>query len=295
MSLTSRLSHHLILLAFLLGLSPVALRAEPATPASPTPEESSEPEPTRDDVQEIGYAWIHELQNAAPNPGSEQDPGTPIGPAGEQRFHNPGSEAESAEGTEQSAPGVFAEEESPSFFGVVLRFLGLMALMLGGFYFVMRYMKRRSGMGFAANGSEVVQVLLSVPLVQGKFLQVVDVAGKLLVLGVSDSGVQMLTTVEDGTTADRLRLWQSRQEPRAPVVGVVEQLARLVTGGDFRFWKSEAGHTARTRSFREMLGAETAAPVVGPQQADSPNEDGLRDLLKEQRRRLSRLKQSNKE
>ena len=286
MSLTCRLPHCSTALALLLSRSPAALRAEPPPPAAAAP--AGHTAPSRD-------AWIHELQNAAPGTESEQDPGTPIGPAGEQRFANPGSEAEGGAGADEAGSGVFAEEEGPSFFGVVLRFLALMGLMLGGFYFVMRYMKRRSGMGFAANGSEVVQVLLSVPLVQGKFLQVVDVAGKLLVLGVSDAGVQMLTTVEDGSTVDRLRLWQSRQEPRAQVVGVVEQLARLVTGGDFRFWKSEAGHTARTRSFREMLGAETAVPAAGPRESEAPNEDGLRDLLKEQRRRLSRLKQSNKE
>lgn len=233
--------------------------------------------------------------------------GDRAGQDGDVRLLNPGKsekEKRSAERREligNSPRAMFPEREDSSFVSIILRFTGFLALMLGAFYLLVRFLKSRSGHLIADN--DLVRVLVSVPLLQGKFLQIVDLAGKLLVLGVSESGVTIVHTVEDSRTADRIRLWQSNQAA-SPVLpaGLLGRIAEALRGkNDFRFWKgAEDSVREKGRSdFRALLkqfGGDVADPRLQgePTEGDPTDVDGehqyLQNLLSAQKKRIARLK-----
>lgn len=253
-------------------------------------------------LEEIGQNWVDRIQgreagdstqNSNENPG-ENPNGERIGPAPENaetaadtenadapggplRLRNPGAaDAPAAGGAgDGETLGVLPRtDDGPSLFSVIFRFFGLMALMVGLFYLGMRYLRAKTGAP-VMGGGDLVQVLVSVPLVQGKFLQIVDVAGRLMVLGVSDSGVQMLETIDDGVVADRVRIWQSRRAVNGPLpTSLLDQLQNVFKTSDFRFWvsgddrgRSGAGTRPARQSFGDLLRGQVpvaAGAAAGP-------------------------------
>ena len=174
---------------------------------------------------------------SASNPGGRTSPGE--GDPGKYQLNNPGNNPLKAPGDPAARPLFPEAAQGPSFVGMLLRFVAVMAVMLGGFYLVVRYLRSRTGN--LVGGSDLIQVVASVPLVQGKFIQVVELAGKLVALGVSDAGVNLLFTVDDARTADRIRMWQSNRAA-APVVpaGFLEWFTKILKTAEFRFWNRSA-------------------------------------------------------
>lgn len=240
---------------------------------------------------------------AAPDSAASSDEG---------RFANPGAGSEGAGESAESgaaptspAPAtqsstLFPHEEGPSFLSVALRFFGLLAVMGFVFYLVMRYIRNKSGLP-AVGGGELVHVVASIPLVQGKFLQIVDVAGKLMALGVSEAGVQMLTEINDGIAADRIRLWQSSKRPEQAASSALERLVGALKGSDFRFWQT-ADRKRDFPDFQQLLRAQGAAPLAAvssapdaPSGADAADQsDDLKELLRQQKARLTALQRPRK-
>ena len=176
---------------------------------------------------------------------------------GKYQLNNPGKNISTDKRITGTPKTLFPEEQGTSFVSIILRFIGITVVMLGGFYLVMRFIKSRSGT--VVGGSDLVRIVASVPLVQGKFIQIVDMAGRLIVLGVSDAGINLLTTVDDARTADHIRLWQSNRAV-SPVVpsGLMERLTRIIKNADFRFWTSSAesnkpGSMRQKLDFTDML------------------------------------------
>ena len=69
----------------------------------------------------------------------------------------------------------------------------MIGLLVGGFYYFFRFVTRKVGIQML--GRDVVQVLSVVPIGQNKYLQVVDLAGRVLVLGVTDSNINFITEI----------------------------------------------------------------------------------------------------
>ncbi|MCB1316111.1 MAG: FliO/MopB family protein, partial [Leptospiraceae bacterium] len=227
-------------------------------------------------------------------------------------------------GEEQDGGGLFTDDEAPSFFGVVFRFFGMMALMVALFYVAVRYIRKRAGGAFVSGNNDLVELVVSVPLVQGKFLQIVDVAGKLMVLGVSDAGVQMLSTVDDGITADRIRMWQSERGTVSVPDDLLTRITDMFKSADFRFWNHEGredqnkkanfGEILRKQLPPDSVAAEQAAEQASAQRngrrnvnqpdlipntdaedaIDSPDDGAdLKKLLRQQKKRLATLRKNN--
>lgn len=143
-----------------------------------------------------------------------------------------------ADETAASPPegGLFPATEGPSFVGTAFRFLLVLFVMVAAFYLIMRFMKQRSWL--PGGGDGLIQVIASVPIMPGKFLQVVDMAGKLLVLGVSESGIRLVAEIEDRETVDRIRLWHSKK-PASPFPGtLLGRLQETIEKTDLKFWSS---------------------------------------------------------
>ncbi|MBL8022098.1 MAG: flagellar biosynthetic protein FliO [Leptospirales bacterium] len=271
-------------------------------------------------LEEIDRSWMQTIHAGKPPAETNTNPATAEKSDDPNRLLNPGPNA--SEGRNETAsegnanpstpqnPGttatqpqppqsLFPEEDRPSFVSTLVRFLGMFVLMIGAFYGVMRYLKSKSVGG---NMGELATTLGSVALAPGKHLQVVDLAGKILVLGVSDAGVQLVTEVEDARTAERIRIWHSSK----PVIPTPENLLQKALlafkGSDLKFWNKREPSTPsfrehldtmipRTRESREELLAETATPAA--EQNDLfQTEDNLRSLIRDQKNRLAKLKET---
>ncbi len=179
------------------------------------------------------------------------------------------------------------EEQSlttQGFSSVIFRFVGLISVLLLVFYLGMRFLRSRVPF---LKGNELVQILASVPLVPGKFLQIVDVGGQILLLGVSDQGVQLLMNVQDGVTADRIRLWQSQSKPegKEPSSGILTRWISSLKETDFRFWSSRENQ----QSFSQILGRFTNQKKG----AFSSPSDSLNYIFSQQKKHLSKMKLPN--
>ncbi len=119
---------------------------------------------------------------------------------------------------EVKAPGEGFEEEDfrpkveeESYGWLLFKTIFVLGLLVGGFYMFYRFISQKAGINLS--GQDVVQILSAVPLGPGKFLYIIDLAGKVFLLGVSDSGINMLTEIEGKEDIDRIRLLSSRSTP----------------------------------------------------------------------------------
>lgn len=139
--------------------------------------------------------------------------------------------------TAEKAPGEgFGEDdfrpkvEEESYGWLMLKTLLVLGLLATGFYMFFRFIQQKSGIQLS--GQNVVQVLSVVPLGPGKTLHVVDMAGKVFLLGASENNINLLTEIKDKDEIDRIRLLSSRS---APVAGkgfqefLTEQVGKAVT------------------------------------------------------------------
>ncbi len=105
-----------------------------------------------------------------------------------------------------------AEEESYAW--LIIKTIIVLGALVGGFYYFFKFVTKKTGINVL--GEEVVKVLSIVPVGQNKFLQVVDIAGRVLVLGVTDSNINLITEVAERDEIDRIRLLSSKSTPIQP-------------------------------------------------------------------------------
>jgi flagellar biosynthetic protein FliO len=101
------------------------------------------------------------------------------------------------------------EEESAAW--MIIKTILVLGLFIGGFYMFFKFITQRAGLH--VSGQEAIQILSTVSLGTNKFVQIVDVAGKVFLLGVSDSSINLLTEIKDREDIDRIRLLSSRSTP----------------------------------------------------------------------------------
>jgi len=101
------------------------------------------------------------------------------------------------------------EEESAAW--MFIKMLLVLGIFAGGFYYFYRFVTKRAG--GSVFGGEAIKVLSVASLGQNKFLHVVDLAGKVLVLGVSDNAINLITEITEKDQIDRIRILATRTPP----------------------------------------------------------------------------------
>ncbi|MCL2026648.1 MAG: flagellar biosynthetic protein FliO, partial [Leptospirales bacterium] len=89
----------------------------------------------------------------------------------------------------------------------IFKLLIILGLMVGGFYYFFRYISKKTGIN--ARGGDIMRTIAVLPIGQNKHIQVVELAGKLLVLGVADGGINLITEITNKDDIDRIRLMSS--------------------------------------------------------------------------------------
>ncbi len=111
----------------------------------------------------------------------------------------------------ETAPG---ESVAPEIqvFGIwdLLRMVLVLALVVAVIY-GLYWLLRRSKTAREEDGN-FINVLSSQTLSGGKYLHVIDVAGKVYLLGSGDSGVNLISEIQDKPSIDELRLHASRSQ-----------------------------------------------------------------------------------
>lgn len=101
------------------------------------------------------------------------------------------------------------EEESVAW--MIIKTILVLALFVGGFYMFFKFVSQKAGLH--VSGESAIQILSTVSVGTNKFVQIIDVAGKVFLLGVSDSSINLLTEIKDREDIDRIRLLSSRSTP----------------------------------------------------------------------------------
>lgn len=105
--------------------------------------------------------------------------------------------------------GPQVEEESVIW--MIFKTLIVLGLFVGGFYMFYKFVTQKAGL--QVSGHEAIKILSMVPVGPNRTLQLIDVAGKVYLLGISESGISMLTEIKDKEEIDRIRLLSSRSTP----------------------------------------------------------------------------------
>ncbi len=120
------------------------------------------------------------------------------------------------------------EESSAWMFFKMLLILGIFG---GGMYYFYRFVSKKTGISMF--GGEAVRVLSVVPIGQNKFLQLIDVAGRVLLVGVSDNSINLITEITEKDQVDRIRILSNRTPSPERAAGgfqdqVMKEIGRII-------------------------------------------------------------------
>ncbi len=164
--------------------------------------------------------------------------------------------------------------EEDSSIWMFIKMIFVLGIFGGGFYYFYRFITKKSGIGLF--GGEAIKVLSVVPLGQNKYLQVVDLAGKVMVIGVSDSSISLISEVTEKDQIDRIRILSNRT-PASD---------RKVSGFQEYVMKDIGKLIDRVREFRHRDRRTKTTVIDNPQDID---------YLRQQRNRLKDLNGSDHE
>jgi len=158
--------------------------------------------------------------------------------------------------------------EEESYAWMIFKTILILGFLVGGFYFFFRFVTKR--VGIQVLGENVINILSIVPIGQNKYLQVVDLAGKILVLGVSENGINLISEINEKDKIDQIRLLSTKNSHSKNKAGFQDYIMKHIGKLIDRKGKSRSGG-------RDIFKAKS-------------NESGVNlDYLKRQKDRLKNL------
>lgn len=93
----------------------------------------------------------------------------------------------------------------------LVKIIAVLGILTAGAYYVLRYLSRQKSLSYPVHG--VMQVLSSIPINAGKQLQIVDISGVLLVIGVSEQSINLITEITSPDLKQRIFQMRDSFEP----------------------------------------------------------------------------------
>ncbi|MCS7205240.1 MAG: flagellar biosynthetic protein FliO [Leptospiraceae bacterium] len=175
-------------------------------------QEVSKKDPQQE-LKEIEKSWMEEIQMQNP-----------------QRTLNP------APNENPQANVIF--DETPTVAGLIFRFVFVLGIFGFFFYYLIKYLKKKHWI--VGDTASPVQILGTIPLMSGKFLQIVDIAGQIVILGISENSIQLVQVVENSIVAEKIRLWyQDYQQKRRAYENQWKTFFRENFFQTFQLWHSQ--------------------------------------------------------
>ena len=113
---------------------------------------------------------------------------------------------------------------APDALSTTLQMLTALAIVLGGLFVVVYFMKRFLKRDAGGSGNPLVRVIASQYIGVKKNIALVEVPGTVLVIGVSNDNIRLLTKIEDPSVLDGIKKETSRITP-----SFSDHLQRLTT------------------------------------------------------------------
>lgn len=118
-----------------------------------------------------------------------------------------------------------APTEQPSVLWQFIRTLLTLAVLLGIFYGIFRLYRFKREL--PAQNFSAVSSIYEYPLGQNQRLQIIELAGKLMVLGVSENSIQLISEISDKYTVDRIKL-DCAEDSKQPRADFLTELSRAI-------------------------------------------------------------------
>ncbi len=129
--------------------------------------------------------------------------------------------------------------EQPSVVWQFVRTLLTLGFLLAIFYGIFRLYKFKREL--PQQNFSAITSIYDFPLGPNQRLQILEIAGRLMILGVSDNSIQLISEVTDKYTVDRIKL-DCAEDNKAPRADFVTELSRVIkTNLTARFGKKGTG------------------------------------------------------
>ena len=115
--------------------------------------------------------------------------------------------------------------EQPSVLWQFIRTLLTLAVLLGIFYGIFRLYRFKREL--PAQNFSAVSSIYEYPLGQNQRLQIIELGGKLMVLGVSENSIQLISEISDKYTVDRIKL-DCAEDSKQPRADFLTELSRAI-------------------------------------------------------------------
>jgi len=155
--------------------------------------------------------------------------------------------------------------EQPSVFWQFVRTLITLAFLLGIFYAIFRLYKFKREL--PAQNFSAVTSIYEYPLGTNQRLQIIEIAGRLMILGVSENSIQLISEITDKYTIDRIKL-DCAEDNKQPRADFLTELSRAIKA-----------------NLKERFGKKTgsqfsASAALSPEDLESQRKSSLERLRK---------------
>ncbi|WP_001211504.1 flagellar biosynthetic protein FliO [Leptospira interrogans] len=119
------------------------------------------------------------------------------------------------------------KDEGPGIAGTLLRVVFILGLLCAALYYILKYVSKNREGKLPVRGE--MSVLSSLIIGPNKQLQIVEVSDRLLVLGVADNGINLITEISDPEVKHRILQKKETFQPPEDgfLVTVLEQIKDL--------------------------------------------------------------------
>ncbi|MEM7183576.1 MAG: flagellar biosynthetic protein FliO [Spirochaetota bacterium] len=167
------------------------------------------------------------------------------------------------------------QDGGSSLIWVLLKIIIVFGILLGAMYYILRFISQNRNAKYPVQGS--MRVLANLGLGTNKELQIVEVEGDLLLLGVSDSSINLIKEITASETKEKILLKRDEHEPVA-----VNFLESLVTN-----IKQNAAFSQGSKPNQ----AERSKPETQKNSESEFQEDMMNEIKLRQMERLEKMKQ----
>lgn len=105
-------------------------------------------------------------------------------------------------------------DDSPSATWILLKILFILSILVGAGYFLILQMQKTKSAKYPVKG--FMKVLSSLPLSATQSVQIIEVGGRILVLGVADGSVSLLTEVTAPDEKSQIQKMKEEADPYVP-------------------------------------------------------------------------------
>ncbi len=95
---------------------------------------------------------------------------------------------------------------SPDLISTALKMLASLSIVLGGMFVVFYFMKRVLNRKGAGSGEKLIRVLANTYIGVKKSISLVEIPGALLVIGITNDNISLLSKIEDEEILDKFRI-----------------------------------------------------------------------------------------